>query len=114
MDEENSELLSSPLDGKDIMATENDSEENSSSPDEISTEQLTVVEEKTPVIEQSVIEKLTDIWEGFQLMEMHNVTPENCQSIEDIKERLTLHVKREMGLAKSTEAVSLFDKFSYL
>ena len=49
---------------------------------------------------------LADVWEGFQMMERHDVTKSNCQSLEDIRERLRLHIQREVGHGKTTGAVS--------
>ena len=52
------------------------------------------------------IETITEIWEGFSLMDKYEVAKENCQSLEDMKQRLKLHYLRETGKGRSTEAVS--------
>ena len=56
------------------------------------------------------IESLTEIWEGFSLMDQHGVAKENCQSLDDMKERLKLHYLRQRGEGRSTEAVSMQSK----
>ena len=53
-----------------------------------------------------IIDSLTDIWEGFRLMDEHGVAKENCQSLDDMKQRLRLHYLQQMGKARSTDAVS--------
>ena len=54
-----------------------------------------------------MIESLTDIWEGFRLMDEHGVAKENCQSLDDMKQRLRLHHLQQTGQARSPEAVSI-------
>ena len=51
------------------------------------------------------IDGLTEIWEGFALMDKHEVPKENCQCLQDMKERLRLHYYREIGQGRSPEAV---------
>lgn len=53
------------------------------------------------------VDRLTEIWEGFSLMDKHDVPKENCQSLEEMKERLKLHFYRNLGQGRSPETVSL-------
>ena len=55
------------------------------------------------------VNDITDVWEGFQMMEQHKVSKENCQSLADIKDRLHLHIQREVGQGKTTVAVGTLD-----
>ncbi len=54
------------------------------------------------------IDQLGDIWEGFSLMEEHGVSRDGCDSLEDMKERLRLHLLKTIGQGKTIDAVSGF------
>ena len=52
------------------------------------------------------VQALSEVWEGFMLMDRYGVSKEHCVCLQDIKDRLTLHHYKMMGQARSTEAVS--------
>ena len=52
------------------------------------------------------VNSLSEVWEGFMLMEEHGVAKDNCVCLQDIKDRLRLHYYKSLGQGKSPEAVS--------
>ena len=58
-------------------------------------------------LSEDAIDGLQDIWEGFRLMDQHGVAKENCQSLEDMKQRLRLHHLQLTGQARSPQAVRI-------
>ena len=53
-----------------------------------------------------VIHSLCEVWEGFTLMDHYGIPKDHCASLQDIRDRLTLHHYRMQGLGRSPEAVS--------
>ena len=53
-----------------------------------------------------VIDQLGDISEGFSLMEEHGVSRDGCDTLEDVKKRLRLHLPKAIGQDKTIDAVS--------
>ena len=52
------------------------------------------------------IDAISEVWEGFSLMDRHGIAKDNCACLKDIQDRLKLHYQKLLGQGKSTEAVS--------
>ena len=59
------------------------------------------------------IDAISEVWEGFTLMDRHGIAKDNCACLKDIQDRLRLHYQKLLGQGKSTEAVSYFLTYFY-
>ena len=53
------------------------------------------------------VDDITEVWEGFGLMQKYDVDRNNCSSLQDIQDRLRLHFHKQLGQGRGAKAVSV-------